>query len=276
MKMTIRRNVFETNSSTEHTFTFSLVHKPFGDLKKYYTFKTLKHKIAIISWLFGECYLDDNCATMGWCTFGPYSLDNMPEALGKDVLDELNKLLCGIDGLNAYELKQKIMDAIVEKEQTYYADDNFKYSDYLLPQKAEPYICDDNLTDDMRRTLALKISLLMLCDIGDEYEKEFFKVLRRQTDIDTYIEAMYTFDNRLVMIGKLRKLFEKAAFELTGEKVDDVCREIGYVGIDGLLNDYYDFDVFTDQLKLDTKTNNAFYQSVKKLLADEDTIILAE
>lgn len=235
MKMTIRRNVFETNSSTEHTFTFSLAHKPFGDLKKYYTFKTLKHKIAIISWLFGECYLDDNCATMGWCTFGPYSLDNMPEALGKDVLDELNKLLCGIDGLNAYELKQKIMDAIVEKEQTYYADDNFKYSDYLLPQKAEPYICDDNLTDDMRRTLALKISLLMLCDIGDEYEKEFFKVLRRQTDIDTYIEAMYTFDNRLVMIGKLRKLFEKAAFELTGEKVDDVCRQIGYVGIDGLL-----------------------------------------
>lgn len=276
MKMTIRRNVFETNSSTEHTFTFSLAHKPFGDLKKYCTFKTLKHKIAIISWLFGECYLDDNCATMGWCTFGPYSFDNMPEALGKDVLDELNKLLCGIDGLNAYELKQKIMDAIVEKEQTYYADDNFKYSDYLLPQKAKPYICDDNLTDDMRRTLALKISLLMLCDIGDEYEKEFFKVMRRQTDIDTYIEAMYTFDNRLVMIGKLRKLFEKAAFELTGEKVDDVCREIGYVGIEGLLNDYYDFDVFTDGLKLDTRTNNAFYQSVKKLLADEDTIILAE
>lgn len=34
MKMTIRRNVFETNSSTEHTFTFSLAHKPFGDLKK--------------------------------------------------------------------------------------------------------------------------------------------------------------------------------------------------------------------------------------------------
>ena len=276
MKMTIRRNVFETNSSTEHTFTFSLAHKPFGDLKKYWTFKTLKHKIAIISWLFGECYLDDNCATMGWCTFGPYSLDNMPEALGKDVLDELNKLLCGIDGLNAYELKQKIMDAIVEKEQTYYADDNFKYSDYILPQKVEPYICDDNLTDDMRRTLALKISLLMLYNIGDEYEKEFFKVLRRQTDIDTYIEAMCTFDNRLVMIGGLREQFEKAAFELTGEKVDDVCREIGYVGIDGLLNDYYDFDVFTDGLKLDTKTNNAFYQSVKKLLADEDTIILAE
>lgn len=276
MKMTIRRNVFETNSSTEHTFTFSLAHKPFGDLKKYCTFKTLKHKIAIISWLFGECYLGDNCATMGWCTFGPYSLDNMPEALGKDVLDELNKLLGGIDGLNAYELKQKIMDAIVEKEQTYYADENFKYSDYILPQKVEPYICDDTLTDDMRRTLALKISLLMLYNIGDEYEKEFFKVLRRQTDIDTYIEAMYTFDNRLVMIGKLRKLFEKAAFELTGEKVDDVCREIGYVGIEGLLNDYYDFDVFTDELKLDTKTYNAFYESVKKLLADEDTIILAE
>ena len=276
MKMTIRRNVFETNSSTEHTFTFSLAHKPFGDLKKYYTFKTLKHKIAIISWLFGECYLGDNCATMGWCTFGPYLLDNMPEALGKDVLDELNKLLCGIDGLNAYELKQKIMDAIVEKEQSYYADENFKYSDYILPQKVEPYICDDNLTDDMRRTLALKISLLMLYNIGDEYEKEFFKVLRRQTDIDTYIEAMCTFDNRLVMIGELRKLFEKAAFELTGEKVDDVCRQIGYVGIEGLLNDYYDFDVFTDQLKLDTKTYNAFYESVKKLLADEDTIILAE
>lgn len=276
MKITVRRNVFETNSSTEHTFTFSLAHKPFGDLKKYCTFKTIKHKIAIISWLFGECYLGDNCATMGWCTFGPYSLDNMPEALGKDVLDELNQLLGGIDDLNAYELKQKIFDAIDENEQRYYADDNFKYSDYLLPQKVEPYICDDKLTDDMRRTLALKISLLMLYNIGDEYEKEFFKVLRRQTDIDTYIEAMSTFDDRLVMISGLREQFEKAATELTGEKVEDVCREIGYVGIDGLLADYYDFDVFTDQLKLDTKTYGTFYESVRKLLADDDTIILAE
>lgn len=88
MKMTIRRNVFETNSSTEHTFTFSLAHKPFGDLKKYCTFKTLKHKIAIISWLFGECYLDDNCATMGWCTFGPYSLDTCPKLSEKTCLTD--------------------------------------------------------------------------------------------------------------------------------------------------------------------------------------------
>ena len=276
MKVSIRRNVFETNSSTEHTFTFSVQDAATADFKGKVPFAMFDKKAAIIQWLYGECYGRADNFFIGGLMFYP-DMAASPSKFSKEFRDKLFEMTGTDENTEPDMVVDEICNLITIDENEYFADPDFNYASKVNMIDWEHV--ESNLSGKECRTLALKIALFVLFEFDGlaDYEKMFFDVLQNKFNGESFIEIEGGFlADQTVIIGELYNIFHDIVLKLGGVPIDKIMERVGYVGIDGLLNDYYDFSVFSDELGIDTSNYKHYADTLTKLLTDDTRIIFAE
>lgn len=277
MKISIRRGVFETNSSTNHTYTFSVEDK--STAKRGVKLDTFDKKAALIDWLFDESYPNDHWLLLDGILLDPYYCSDLSK-----FDDEFKQKLCQLLTLSqcdeSKDLVEAIVDKVTEREKEFFANKDFSYMSKLEMKTWENIVCD--LSEKERETLALKTALLMLLALYDSdgiatYRKMFFDLLSGKVDGDEYIEIeASSLCCRLISVGELREVFLTEVERLCGKNIETINESVGYIGFDGLLNDYYDFDVLSEQLGLKLTDYDQFVDSLDKFLTDESKIVVAD
>lgn len=277
MIVKVRRNVFETNSSTEHTYTFTLRDAKDVDKKREICFCDALHKAALVSWLFDECYATRRTRFMGGWIFNYYPDDHFDcqfADYGEEAVSKLNSL--GVDAnLPNSELAEVLSEEIMKEESKIFTTAKFSYMSKLEMKSWDEI--EDNLTDSERRAIALKLALIMLYNKDDkEVMPSFLNVVDKKIDGDTYLCVQVYADNMLMTGGKLQEIFHNVAEKVCKKSIDKIVDKVGYIGFDGLLNDYYDVSVFTDELKLDLSNYISFEDSLTKFLTDDNVAVTAK
>lgn len=269
MNINVRRNVFETNSSTNHTYTFSIHSKQGKKEKNAIYLSSFNEKAALIEWLFKESYYRE-----GSLYFDGLILDNemlLPKkSLDKAFLSQLCSLLKVEEDMDIQELYEIIKDLIMEE--TFQEDIQRKINEVSFTKEGNLKI---NLTEKQRESFLYKSALLVLCDIGTKEELIFFNhLLRNEFTEEDYIQFILL-EGQILSIDKLHSLSIEILEKMSGKRIDEILQEVGYIGFDGLLDDFYDFAVFSEQLKLNLHSYEGFKDSLIQFLEDDNTIIQA-
>ncbi len=278
MKVNVRRCVFETNSSTDHTYTFRITDKKDPEISRRVGFPSAERKAALVGWLFGETDVTDDCLYLGGFLLRPRSLacaDDRFDGKFRSVL----KSLCGEKEETFAELTGRAVEIVLGNEEVFFSSPGFSYASRLTEKGYDEI--DDELSSEERRTLALKVAIFAVYfedyDFSDDYLSAFYRICEKRIDTDTlYLSILGFFADRLVNVGRLREIYRETCTEICGKTAEEIAKSVGYIGFDGLLADSYDFGVFSAELQLDLTDYGKFRAGLKRFLREDDIVVLAE
>lgn len=290
MKINIRRSVFETNSSSMHTYTFVKQDINSDRNPDDEVFAGWKKKANLIDWVFGEtdlagCMflaLEESDYAYRVCPGiddYPYRFSWYPPAFRTTFCK-----LCNADeSISDSQLTAIAADIIEQNEEEFFRDPDFSYKKKISPDSmSADGTLEDTLSDKERLTLALKAGLVMTYDNASPsenvFENTFFaELLEKRVN---YLDTTEVFDygylfSQMMKFYKLEAILERVRKEYYENDTSPDKDKPAYVEIDGLLCDYYDmFDTFF-HLGLKLTSYPAFEKSLRDFLSDNSKIIVA-
>ncbi len=278
MKINVRRCVFETNSSTDHTYTFRITDKKDQTVARRVFFSTPERKAALIGWLFKETDVTDDCLYLGGFILRPNLFACADDRFDEKFRSALLSLCGGKEG-TFEELAKRALAIVLKNEEKFFSMSDFSYASRLTDRGYDDI--KDELSSKERTTLALKAAIFAVYfedyDFSEKYLSAFYRICEKKIDTDTlYMEILDFFADRLMCVGKLREIYKELCVEICGKTAENIAKSIGYIGFDGLLDDSYDFGVFSSELRLDLTGYREFCNSLKQFLSDREAVVLAE
>lgn len=271
MIVTTRKNVFETNSSTNHTYTFSVHSKKECNSERSIVISGLLHKSSLIEWLFEESYFKTDSIYINGALLSKYFA--MKETWDEGFLNEVKSLLRVCHETNWRSLYDELAGNVEVEEERYFRKADFRYQSYL--EILAGGLIESRLPEEMRDTLRKKTALMLLGGFADDDLLKLFHHLKDGfLDLDDYLQ-IGILDGQSLSVEKLRYNAVCVIEKLSQKSISHIVESVGYIGFDGLLNDYYDFSVFTDELKLNLDSYAKFESSLKEFLTDDDIIVEA-
>ncbi len=272
MRTTIRRNVFETNSSTNHTYTFSVKSKKSLKKEEGIILSGFDRKADLVAWLFEEGYYEIDSVYQNGLL-----LCNNNLSFVDDPEPEFLEALCSLVSANPEEELESIYDRAKERveqdEELYFANPKFHYMDYLKIVRGG--LVKSTLPQKMVETLQCKLAMEILAVPDDTLYSVFEHLKDGELDLDDYL-AIEIVDSQMLEIENLHQKAIEMIESISGKTISDIVESVGYIGFDGLLDDYYDFSAFEDELKISLHSYHEFEESLRKFLTDNNKVVIAK
>lgn len=304
MKINIRRNVFETNSSSTHMYTFqkrtrcekkttffieeydsdffegdSTENKKIeveavsfsGAVKKYAAINWLLHEVGIYGRFVIGDPLDGDPLDTG-STNKYVTLENV----NRKTLEKIKILTNSKKEASEEEIIESIFQLVTNNEK-----EPFEKIDYNYPLYFENGEVIDKMNEIERVTLALKFIFFSELLLSSQYnnnekakiiETTFDNILNKQVGSEL-LEITCLTNSQLMNKKDFFKAFEEVKKDIKIDNFERLFEKARNLGIEGHLYEDYNFTDLTTNLKLNCETYARFKKSVLDLVTNDDIFI---